>query len=67
MNVSKKAGLTASICHTERFSESGIPIYNSEFPDTAGRKTTIARTLATTKRYGFHADKLRLDLLFSYQ
>ena len=43
MNTSEKAELSASIRHIERFSKSGIPIYNSEVPDMAGRKTTIRR------------------------
>ena len=48
MNILEKAELTAS--------KSGIPFYNSEVPDTAGRKTRRRRrTQAITKRYVFHA------------
>ena len=36
--TSKKAELTASICHIERFLKSTIPIYNSEVSDTAQKK-----------------------------
>ena len=32
MSNSEKAELTGSICHTEIFSKSGIPIYDFEFP-----------------------------------
>ena len=39
MDTLEKAELTASIRHIERFLKSRIPIYNSEAPDTAGRKT----------------------------
>ena len=38
MNTSEKAEPIASIWHIERFSKSGIPIYNFEVLDTAGRK-----------------------------
>ena len=47
MNSLEKAGLTASVDHIERFSKSGVPIYNSEVPDTAGRK--MRRRTTTTK------------------
>ena len=46
--------LTVSIRHIARFLKSGIPIYNSDVPDTAGRKTTRRRTQAIAKRFGFH-------------
>ena len=46
MSNSEKAELTGSICHTEIFSKSGIPIYDFEVSGTAGRKTTTT----TTKR-----------------
>ena len=39
----KKAALFASICNIERFYKSGIPIFNSEVSDRAGRKTRIRR------------------------
>ena len=38
MYTLEKAELFASIRHIRRFLKSGIPIYNSEVPDTAGRK-----------------------------
>ena len=38
MNASEKAELTASIHHNERYSKSGIPIYNFEVPGTICRK-----------------------------
>ena len=38
MHTSEKANLTSSIHHIERFSKSGIPIYNSEVPDTLVEK-----------------------------
>ena len=34
----EKLKLIASICYIARFLKSGIPIYNSEVADTAGRK-----------------------------
>ena len=40
INTTEKAKLTSSNRHIERFSKSRIPIYNSEIPDTAGRKIT---------------------------
>ena len=48
MTILEKAELTAS--------KSEIPFYNSEVPDTAGRKTRRRRrTQAVTKCYVFHA------------
>ena len=38
MNTSGKAELTASVRQIERVSKLAIPIYNSEVPDTPGRK-----------------------------
>ena len=38
MDTLEKAEFTTSICRNARFLESGIPIYNSEVPNTAGRK-----------------------------
>ena len=37
---------------------SGIPIHNSESPDTAGRKTT--RTQATEKYHAFHVNTTKI-------
>ena len=39
MDTLEKAELIASVCHVARFLKSGVPIYNSEVLDTAGRKT----------------------------
>ena len=55
-NILEKAELTTSIHNTARFLKSGIPIYNSEVPDTAGRKTTRRITQAIEKRLVFHAN-----------
>ena len=44
MDSLEKAELTASIRHIAKFLKSGIPIYNSEVPDMAGRKTRRRRT-----------------------
>ena len=50
----EKAELIASIRHIARFPKSGIPIYNSEVPDTANNtdknqaKNTIAKHFAFT-------------------
>ena len=38
INILEKAELTASIRQTERFSKSGISIFNCEVPGTTGRK-----------------------------
>ena len=51
----EKAELTASIRHIAIFLKSGIPIFNSEVPDTAGRETRRRRrkrrTEAIAKRF----------------
>ena len=57
MITSQKAELTAFGHHIERFSKSGIPIYISEVPDAAGRKTR-RRAQAIAKRYAFHANAI---------
>ena len=38
------------------FLKSGTPLYNSEVPDTAGRKTRRRRTQAIAKRFAFYAN-----------
>ena len=53
MNTSKKAELTASIYHIERFSKSGILIHNSKVPDMTGRETRKRRTQRIKKCYAF--------------
>ena len=57
MNTTEKAELAASICRIERFSKSGILIYNSEFPDRAAKKMRrrIRRIQTIAKCYAFHA------------
>ena len=55
MNTLEKAELSASVCHIERFSKSGILIFNSEMPNTTGHKTRRRRrrrrrTQAAAKR-----------------
>ena len=56
MNTSRKAELAASIRHIERFSISGVPIYNSEVPDTVVKETRRRRTQVIAKRRAFHAN-----------
>ena len=53
MNTSQKTELTASALHIDRFLKVGITIYNSEVPNTAGRKTRRKRrrTKVIAKRY----------------
>ena len=61
MNTSQKTELTVPICHVQRFSKSGILIYNSEVPDTSGRKTRRTkrrRKKAIAKRYTFHKNAI---------
>ena len=61
MSASERAELTASIPHIEIFSKSGIPIYNSEDPHTAGKKRRRRRTPTITKRYTFHTNSIKQD------
>ena len=56
MDTLKKAEITISISHTARFLKSGIPIYNSEVPDTVGRKARRRRIQEIPKRFPFYAD-----------
>ena len=51
MDTLEKVELTTSTGHIAIFLKSGIPIYNSEVPDTTGRKTTttIRKTHAIGK------------------
>ena len=53
-DIFEKDELTALIRHIAIFAKSGTPIYNSDVPDTAGRKTK--RTQAIAKPYAFHAN-----------
>ena len=55
----ENAELTASIRHITRFLKSGIPIYNSEVPNTIGRKTRRRKTRATAKHFAFHANAIK--------
>ena len=68
MDTLEKAELTASIRHVERFLKSGILIYISEVPDTAGRKTRRRRRRRKRRRrrsqevakyYAFHENTVR--------
>ena len=45
MNTLEKAELSTSACHIERFSKPGIPIFNSEVPNTTGEKTRRRRRI----------------------
>ena len=60
MNTSERTELTTSLRHIERFPKSGIPIYNSKVSRTADRKTTMTRTQAIAKRYGFYENAINL-------
>ena len=60
MDTLENAELIASILHIARFLNSGILIYNSEVPDTTGRKTTTKRKAqAIAKGFAFHANTIR--------
>ena len=61
MGTLEKAELTASICDIARFLKQGMPIYNSEAPDTTGRKTRRRRrrTQEIAKPYAFYANAKR--------
>ena len=54
MDTFRNAELPASIPDIARFLKLGIPIYNSEVPNAAGRKTRRRRTQG--KRFAFHAN-----------
>ena len=59
MNTLEKPELTT--CHSERFSKSGILIYNSEVLDRADIKTRRRkrrRVQAIGKCYAFHANPI---------
>ena len=60
MDILEKAELAASIHNIEIFLKSGIPIYNSEVPDKADRKTRRRRrkTLASAKRFAFQVNAI---------
>ena len=62
MDTLEKTELTTSIRHTEKFLKSGIPIYHSEVPDKAGRKTRRRRgTQVIAKRYTFHTNAIKAN------
>ena len=56
----EKTELTPSIRHIAISLKSGIPIYISEVPDTAGKNTRTRRrrrrTQVIAKRYAFHVN-----------
>ena len=56
----EKAEVISSIWHIARFLKSGIPIYNPEVPDKAGRKARKRRTQAFAKRFVFDANAMKL-------
>ena len=69
MDTLEKTELAALIHDIATFLKSGIPIYNCEVPDTAGRRTKTKRrrrtrsrrrrrTQAITKRHEFHANSI---------
>ena len=65
MDTLEKTELAALIRDIATFLKSGIPIYNCEVPDTAGRRTKTKRrrrrrrrTQAITKRHEFHANSI---------
>ena len=59
MDTLEIAELNTSIHHTAKFFKSGIPIYNSEVPDMADRKTRRRRrTQAIAKRFAFCANAI---------
>ena len=57
-----EAEFTVSVRHIERFSKAGIPTYNSRSPENNWQinKKKRRRTLATAKRYAFHAKAIKL-------
>ena len=60
MNTLEKAELAVFVHHIERFSKLGIQIYNSEVPETAGRKTRRRiKAQMIAKRYAFPANATR--------
>ena len=60
MDNLEKDHFATSIRHIGRFLKSGIPIYSSEVPDTAGSKARRrGKTHAIAKRYAFHANAIR--------
>ena len=63
MDTVGKAKLTDLIHHVVRFLKLEIPTYNSEVPDTAGRKTRRRRRAkAAGKHFAFDANaKLKKD------
>ena len=69
-NTSEKAEPTASTRFIKRFSKPGIPTYNSEVADTAGRKriTTTTKTQTIAMRYAFHVNAIKYsDSLYDFK
>ena len=50
-----------SIWHIARFLKSGIPTYNFQVLDTAGRKATRRRLQAVEKRFAFHTNAINYN------
>ena len=57
---------TTSIRHFARFFKSGIPIYNSENPDTVGRKRRRRKTQVIAKGFAFHANAKKCKTIYVY-
>ena len=51
MDTLKKAELTVLMCYIERCLKSRIPIYNSEVPDTAGKKNNEKKNTGNCKAF----------------
>ena len=58
MDTLENAEFLASICNIARYLKSGIPIYNSEVLDMAGRKARRRITQAVAKCFAFHANAM---------
>ena len=59
MNTLRKDELTTSVRHFERISKSGIVNYNSEVPDTAGRKMRRRKIQAIVNHYAFYTNAIK--------
>ena len=69
MNTLKKAKINALVQHIEKFSKSGILIYNSKVLDTAGRKTRRRRrrTQSFARCHTFHANAISNTVYYYIQ
>ena len=62
MNTLEKDEFSASVRHIERFSKSGIPIYNSKVPDMACRRTRRMRRRKTGNCKALHTNAVIMDI-----